>query len=166
MSAHGSLTLSGPRWVAVRQHRTALRVTAWLLGAALAVTAALRWWAVTSRDEAACAAGDWLNCEDRIFQGYGTPSELLRLAMERGSLGLLLLPALVGAFVAGPLVARELESGTHRLAWTQSVSPTRWFATKVGPPPPNQKPPPPPHTPRHLHTTPPQQGPQNIDKNP
>lgn len=132
MSARGSLALSGPRWVAVRQHRAALRTGAWVLGAALAVTAALRWWAAASRNEAACAAGDWLNCEDRIFQGYGTPSELLRLAMQYGSQGLLFLPALVGAFVAGPLIARELESGTHRLAWTQSVSPARWFATKVG----------------------------------
>jgi hypothetical protein len=41
------------------------------------------------------------------------------------------LPALVGAFWGAPLVARELESGTYRLAWTQSVTRGRWFATKV-----------------------------------
>jgi hypothetical protein len=28
-------------------------------------------------------------------------------------------------------VARELETGTHRLVWTQSVTRARWFATKV-----------------------------------
>lgn len=43
-----------------------------------------------------------------------------------------LVPALVGAFLGAPLVARELESGTHRLAWSQSVTRTRWLATKLG----------------------------------
>src|SRR4051812_7774845 len=41
-------------------------------------------------------------------------------------------PALIGAFWGAPLVARELESGTYRVAWTQSVTRTRWLATKLG----------------------------------
>jgi hypothetical protein len=41
-------------------------------------------------------------------------------------------PALLGAFWGAPLVARELEAGTHRLAWTQSVTRTRWLATRLG----------------------------------
>ena len=45
---------------------------------------------------------------------------------------MLALPAIVGVFWGAPLVARELEAGTHRLAWTQSISRTRWLATKVG----------------------------------
>lgn len=45
--------------------------------------------------------------------------------------GIALLPVVIGAFWGAPLVARELETGTHRLVWTQSVSPTRWLATKV-----------------------------------
>jgi len=40
-------------------------------------------------------------------------------------------PAVVGAFWGAPLVARELEAGTHRLAWTQSVTRTRWLVTKI-----------------------------------
>lgn len=40
-------------------------------------------------------------------------------------------PALVGVFWGAPLVARELEAGTHRLAWTQSVGRTRWVLTKL-----------------------------------
>jgi ABC-type transport system involved in multi-copper enzyme maturation permease subunit len=40
-------------------------------------------------------------------------------------------PALIGAFWGAPLVARELEAGTHRLAWNQSVTRTRWLATKL-----------------------------------
>jgi hypothetical protein len=35
-------------------------------------------------------------------------------------------------FWGAPLLARELERGTHRLAWTQSVSRRRWLVTKLG----------------------------------
>ena len=44
----------------------------------------------------------------------------------------LVLPALVGAFWGAPLVSRELEAGTHRLAWCQSITRTRWLAVKLG----------------------------------
>ena len=40
-------------------------------------------------------------------------------------------PALIGLFWGAPLVARELESGTFRLAWTQGVTRTRWLVTKL-----------------------------------
>jgi hypothetical protein len=40
-------------------------------------------------------------------------------------------PALIGLFWGAPLVARELETGTYRLAWTQ-VTRTRWIAVKLG----------------------------------
>jgi hypothetical protein len=42
------------------------------------------------------------------------------------------LPAVLGIFVGAPLVARELEQGTFRLAWTQSVTRRRWLAVKLG----------------------------------
>jgi ABC-type transport system involved in multi-copper enzyme maturation permease subunit len=45
---------------------------------------------------------------------------------------LLVLPMLAGMFWGAPLVAREIEHGTHRLAWTQGVSRLRWAATKIG----------------------------------
>jgi hypothetical protein len=45
---------------------------------------------------------------------------------------ILLAPALLGIFWGAPLIAREFESGTHRLAWTQSVTRTRWLVTKIG----------------------------------
>lgn len=41
-------------------------------------------------------------------------------------------PALLGFFFGAPLIARELENGTYRLAWTQSVTRKRWLATKLG----------------------------------
>jgi hypothetical protein len=41
-------------------------------------------------------------------------------------------PAVIGAFWGAPMVARELEAGTHRLVWTQSVTRNRWLSTKLG----------------------------------
>jgi ABC-type transport system involved in multi-copper enzyme maturation permease subunit len=43
-----------------------------------------------------------------------------------------LAPAIIGAFWGAPLIAREFEAGTHRLIWNQSVTRTRWLATKLG----------------------------------
>ncbi|MFI6456648.1 ABC transporter permease [Streptosporangium amethystogenes] len=42
------------------------------------------------------------------------------------------LPLLVGLFLGAPLVARELEHGTHRLVWTQGVSRRHWALAKFG----------------------------------
>jgi hypothetical protein len=42
-----------------------------------------------------------------------------------------LVPALIGIFWGAPLIARELETGTHRVAWNQSVTRNRWLATKL-----------------------------------
>lgn len=43
-----------------------------------------------------------------------------------------LLPLAAGMFVGAPLISRELEQGTYRLAFTQSVSRVRWLAVKLG----------------------------------
>ncbi len=43
-----------------------------------------------------------------------------------------LLPVFVGLFFGAPLVAREVENGTHRLVWTQGISRRRWTLTKFG----------------------------------
>src|SRR3954452_21217260 len=40
-------------------------------------------------------------------------------------------PAIIGVFWGGPLIARELETGTYRLAWTQGISRRRWVLTKL-----------------------------------
>ena len=44
----------------------------------------------------------------------------------------LVLPALIGLFCGAPLIARELEAGTHRLVWNQSVTRGHWLAVKLG----------------------------------
>lgn len=44
---------------------------------------------------------------------------------------LYVVPALIGVFWGAPLIARELENGTHRLVWNQSITRTRWLVTKL-----------------------------------
>lgn len=44
---------------------------------------------------------------------------------------LAVLPLLAGLFVGAPLIARELEFGTYRFAWTQGVSRRRWLLSKT-----------------------------------
>jgi ABC-type transport system involved in multi-copper enzyme maturation permease subunit len=41
------------------------------------------------------------------------------------------LPGVLGVFVGAPLVARELESGTFRFAWTQGRTRVQWITTKL-----------------------------------
>lgn len=49
-----------------------------------------------------------------------------------GIVVLAVVPPLIGAFWGAPVVARELEAGTHRLVWTQSVTRGRWLAARAG----------------------------------
>jgi hypothetical protein len=52
-----------------------------------------------------------------------------------GSRGLVpLFPLIAGLLVGVPIVARELESGTARLAWSLSPSRLRWFVHRAVPP--------------------------------
>ncbi|MGW6564235.1 hypothetical protein [Streptomyces sp. NPDC054975] len=127
-------SLKGPYWVTARQHRRALWVG--LALAAMAVTALVtsRLWS-DSVVEALRAAGCAVGSTDRsCFQPereYWDGMWMSRHLIEYTALGMLVLPGLVGAFVAGPMLARELESGTYKLAWTQSVSPARWLVAKL-----------------------------------
>ena len=45
---------------------------------------------------------------------------------------ILFAPAIIGIFWGAPLIAREVETRTSVLAWTQSISRTRWLAVKLG----------------------------------
>ncbi len=45
---------------------------------------------------------------------------------------LVVVPGLIGLFWGAPLAARELETGTYQLAWTQGVTRKRWLAVKLG----------------------------------
>jgi hypothetical protein len=80
---------------------------------------------VYAKAQAACMAST--TCP-RVDLNLGTFDRLLELI---GTV-LVAVPALVGAFWGAPLISREFENGTHRLAWTQSVTRTRWLAIKLG----------------------------------
>ncbi len=76
---------------------------------------------------AACAHQD----TDYCVQIMGTFQSRIIYEQLLASLLLFLLPLLVGLFVGAPLIAREWEQGTYRLAWTQSVSRSRWLANRL-----------------------------------
>ncbi|MGW0390614.1 ABC transporter permease [Streptomyces sp. NPDC003042] len=45
---------------------------------------------------------------------------------------LIAVPGIIGGFAGAPLIARELEAGTHRLVWNQSITRGRWLVAKLG----------------------------------
>lgn len=53
------------------------------------------------------------------------------LPIEAVTLGTIVAPGLLGMFLGAPLVATEIERGTHRLAWAQAVSRRRWLVLQV-----------------------------------
>jgi ABC-type transport system involved in multi-copper enzyme maturation permease subunit len=61
--------------------------------------------------------------------GYERLNPLLYIV---GQVLLYAVPPVIGAFWGAPLISRELETGTHRLVWSQSVSRGRWLAAKLG----------------------------------
>jgi ABC-2 family transporter protein len=48
-----------------------------------------------------------------------------------GIAAVILAPALIGIFWGAPLIAREFETGTFRLAWTQTITRARWLTAKL-----------------------------------
>ena len=51
--------------------------------------------------------------------------------LPAGRLILQIVPALIGAFIGAPVLARELETGTFRYAWTQGLERWRWTLAKL-----------------------------------
>ncbi len=115
-------------WVAWRQFRLQALAGATVLGA-LAVLMLVTGLHLHDVYEASglahCKAGGCADTStERVAGTYATLRRLL-------GIGLIVAPLLVGVFWGAPLISRELESGTFRLAWTQSVTRTRWLAVKL-----------------------------------
>jgi ABC-2 family transporter protein len=117
-------------WVTWRQHRFALAAVAVFLGA----------WAVYLWLEglqvhrayavaAACRPASSFACGEIINSfNYAYGDTALHCAVF-----LHMVPALIGAFTGAPVLARELETGTFRYAWTQSFGRWRWTLGKLVP---------------------------------
>jgi ABC-type transport system involved in multi-copper enzyme maturation permease subunit len=115
-------------WLTWRQFRTQVLVVAGVL-AALAIVLAVTGPHLVSLSDAylkSCHANrDCGSTTNPVLTADGK--------LENGLSDLLLLaPALIGIFWGAPLIARELETDTYRLGWTQSVSRQRWLAVKLG----------------------------------
>jgi hypothetical protein len=121
--------MAGITW---RQHRFALAGVAVLLGG----LAAWLWTIGTPLHRAyaaaaACHPASSPACQNLI--GTFDASATSNFMGDKGPGGVLLqlVPALIGAFVGAPVLARELETGTFRYAWTQGFGRWRWALAKL-----------------------------------
>ena len=118
--------MAGVTW---RQHRIALAGVAVLLGA----LAVWLWIAGTSLHHAyaaavACHPASSPACQDLASTFNGTWND--HEVRGQGS-SCRCVPALIGAFAGAPVLARELETGTFRFAWTQGFGRWRWALAKL-----------------------------------
>ncbi len=116
--------MAGITW---RQHRIPLAGVAALLGALsvwlwIAGTHVHDTYAALLACHPASAPGclDLANAFNGTWDSMSIPAILLQLV-----------PALIGAFVGAPVLARELEAGTFRFAWTQGFERWRWALAKL-----------------------------------
>jgi ABC-2 family transporter protein len=116
--------MAGVTW---RQHRITLAGVAVLLGA-LAVWLGIAGTSVHHAWDAAtaCHPASSPACQDLASTFNATWSQ-----MSYPAIFLQLLPALIGAFAGAPVLARELETGTFRFAWTQGFGRWRWALAKL-----------------------------------
>jgi ABC-2 family transporter len=113
-------------WVTWRHHRIALGGVVVFLGA----LAVWLWIVGLQLHHAYAAAIDChpvgsTACSELIFNFRATGGIL------KGGFVLQPLPALIGAFVGPVVLARELETGTFRYAWTQGFGRWRWTLAKL-----------------------------------
>ncbi|WP_328472983.1 ABC transporter permease subunit [Actinoplanes sp. NBC_00393] len=119
-------------WMTWRQFRAPALVTGALLLILLAGLA-LTWTQVTDAATRSgftgCQADECLAAGETFLQAVRqkVAGELHLAAI----VALLVLPVLLGIFWGAPLVARELETGTYRMVFTQSVSRGRWLLVKL-----------------------------------
>jgi ABC-type transport system involved in multi-copper enzyme maturation permease subunit len=114
-------------WLVWRQHRHQASLAAAAL-AAFAVLLLVTGRQMASQYQAARAACAPIHTCGNLANSLSLGSPVLFLLVTLT----LLVPCLLGVFWGGPLVARELETGTSQFAWTQSITRRRWLTAKVG----------------------------------
>jgi hypothetical protein len=106
-------------WLTWRQARTQFLV---IFGVAAAMAVVM---AATGPHIASAASSD----PTQFLRRY-TPDSVERQLYLLG-LVMYAVPAVIGVFWGAPLIAREVEAGTHRLVWGQSITRRRWLALKL-----------------------------------
>jgi hypothetical protein len=130
---------SGLAWVTWRQHRAALAGACALLGV---LAAYLGYMGLEMHGAyakvAACRPGSSAACQQLLntfnqdYYGSQRGSVLSSgINAQTVPFFLLAVPILLGVFMGGPVLARELESGTFRFAWTQGCGRLRWTVAKL-----------------------------------
>ncbi len=119
-------------WVSWRLQRTETLIAVGILAliAALLVPTGITMASAYSHDGLAACLG--------VHSSYQCSQAIVGFQLRFGSLsGLLnfftLIPGLIGVLLAAPFIL-ELENGTYRLAWTQSITRRRWITTKLAVP--------------------------------
>lgn len=115
-------------WLVWRQHRqqAAFGAATLALVACLLVLTGVHMHSVfDSSGLASCLSGggDCSNARSAFESRFGTLRQLVPFFMA--------LPLLVGLFWGAPLLARDLEQGTHLFVWTQGVTRLRWLGSKL-----------------------------------
>jgi hypothetical protein len=116
-------------WVGLRQQRTETLVALGILIAlvALLVPTGLQMATAYHHDNLSSCLGT----TSSFTCGQSIQSFMSRFAgLSAVTSWLTLLPGLVGVLLAAPFVL-EIENGTYRLAWTQSITRGRWVAGKL-----------------------------------
>lgn len=116
------------RWLVWRQHRWDVASSAGVLvvlAGAMLVMTALSTSLLTEISRVCATTSPDCGTLRMDYQGsFGAWSTFIELAG-------IVVPALVGVFVGAPLIARELELGTHLLVWAQGITRRRWFVSKL-----------------------------------
>jgi hypothetical protein len=117
-------------WVGWRQQRTETLIAAGILVllSALLIPTGLDMASVYHHDGlSACLGAHPSSLCKQTVQAFGE-----RFRHLGGLLAwFTLVPGLIGVLLAAPFVL-DLENGTYRLAWTQSITRRRWITTKLG----------------------------------
>ena len=114
-------------WLTWRQFRTQGLVVAGVL-AALAV-----YLLITGTQLRNAYSGDLASCrpQNSCFGLLNELQDQYNGPMYLAEFLVMAAPALIGIFWGAPLVAGELERGTHHMVWNQSVTRARWLAVKL-----------------------------------
>ena len=113
-------------WLVWRQYRASTAITGVLIGlfAVLLVITGLAMARQFHADFGACLAANTCRFPNSASLGSGLVGAIVEFSLA--------VPALLGMFLGGPAVAREVETGTAHFAWTQAVTRRHWLTVKTG----------------------------------